>query len=199
MAVIALTASFVRPVGAIATMSKPSKVELMPPNVREWLEKTLIDRSFSGYKELESLMKEKGFDISHAAIHRHGQKLERRLMAIKTSTEACKIIAEVAPDQADHRSAATMALIQTALFDALVDVQEAEECQDPAKKIKLLNGAAIGFSMLVKSSLAQKKWAAEIVAKLDMLEEKAKKDQAKGNKSLDLETIQAIREAVYGR
>ena len=65
--------------------------------------------------------------------------------------------------------------------------------------LRLLNGAAIGFSMLVKSSLAQKKWAAEIVAKLDMLEEKAKKDQAKGNKSLDLETIQAIREAVYGR
>ncbi len=178
-------------------MSKPSKVELMPTEVRDWLDKALIDRSFSGYKELEALMKERGFDISHAAIHRHGQKLERRLMAIKTSTQAAKLIAEAAPDEADHRSAATMALIQTSLFDALVDVQEAEETADPAKKIKLLNGAAIAFSMLTKSSLAQKQWEDKIKVKLDALEKQANQ-QSGEKKAITLEVVQAIRKEVYG-
>lgn len=178
-------------------MSKPSKVELMPPAVRDWLDKALIDRSFSGYKELEALMKEKGFDISHAAIHRHGQKLERRLQAIKTSTEAARLIAEAAPDQADHRSAATTALIQTSLFDALVDVQEAEETLDPVKKVKLLAGAAAAFSLLAKSSLAQKQWEDKLKTKLDALEKAAEQETGE-KKSITLDVLNMIRKEVYG-
>lgn len=178
-------------------MARKSKVSTMPADVRAWLDQALIERNFSDYKELETLLKDKGFDISHAAIHRHGAKLERRLNAIKTSTEAAKLIVGATPDAADHRSEAVMSMLQTGFFDVLVDLQEAEETQDPVKKLKLLNGAAISFSMLAKSSLAQKKWADEVNSKILALEEQAKKQQGKGKK-LDLETLRIVREEIYG-
>ncbi|MDF5909982.1 DUF3486 family protein [Pseudomonas aeruginosa] len=42
---------------------------------------------------------------SRAAVHRYGQKLERRLAAIRASTEAAKLIRAQAGDDLDARSA----------------------------------------------------------------------------------------------
>ncbi|PIQ25403.1 hypothetical protein COW20_15185 [bacterium (Candidatus Blackallbacteria) CG13_big_fil_rev_8_21_14_2_50_49_14] len=177
-------------------MAKPSKIAIMPSEVREWLEKALIDRGFSGYKELEALMKDKGFDISHAAIHRHGQKLERRLSAIKASTEAARMIAQSAPDDADHRSAAVISLVQTELFEALLNLQDAEDA-DPGERVKLLSGAARAISEASRASVSQKRWEDEVKSKLSALEAQAQ-EQTKGKKRLDPETLRAVREALYG-
>lgn len=168
----------------------------MPAEVRTWLEQTLVNQGFAGYKELEALLKERGFDISHAAIHRHGQKLERRLSAIKASTEAAKLIAESAPDNEDHRSAAVMSMIQTSLFDALMDLQEAESLP-PDERIPILAKASQGFAKLAASSLLQKKWASDVEEKLKALEAQARKGN--GPKRLDEETLKAVRESIYGR
>lgn len=167
----------------------------MPEADREWLNQELSKRNFSGYQELADLLQERGFEISHAAVHRHGQKLERRLQAIKTSTEAARLIADAAPDRADHRSAAVMSMIQTSLFNALVDLQEAEEKTELDQKMKLLNGAAISFSMLAKASLAQKKWADDIATKLDAL---AKENGKKGEPWITPEQVERIKKVVYG-
>ena len=165
----------------------------MPTAVREWLEQALIDSKFSGYKELEELVKAKGFDISHAAIHRHGQKLERRLAAIQASTRAAEAIAKAAPDTADNRSAAVTAMIQTSLFDALMDLQDAEgmEAED---RIATLAKASQGFAKLATSSINLKKYQAEVQAKLDGLENQAK--QGKG--TIDLKTLKLVKETLYG-
>lgn len=177
-------------------MAKPSKIETMPPDVRLWLEKALIDNGFSGYKELEALVKSRGFDISHAAIHRHGQKLERRLQAIRASTEAAKLIAESAPDDADHRSAAVISMIQTSLFDALMDLQEAE-LMPADEKIPILAKAAQGFAKLAQSSLLQKQRADEVRSRLDAMEAAARKETG-DKKRMTLEILHNIRQSIYG-
>ncbi len=174
-------------------MAPKSKISTMPPGVKSWLEKALIDRSFSGYKELESLLKTQGFDISHASIHRYGQKLEQRLAAIKASTEAAKLIAEAAPDNEDHRSAAVMSLVQTSLFDALLDLQEAAELE-PSERIPLLSKAAQGFAKLADASINQKRWEEEVKKKFAALEKTAQTQK----KWLDPETLKYIRETIYG-
>lgn len=176
-------------------MARASKVNDMPPEVRAWLEQALIDRNFSRYKELEALMKERGFDISHASIHRHGVKLERKLNAIKASTETAKLIAESAPDVADNRSAAVISLIQTGLFDALLDLQEAEETEDPGKKIKLLGGAAVAFAKLATASVQLKRWQDEVIAKLASLQKDGPK---KGEPWLTPDAFEHIKRMVYG-
>jgi predicted phage tail protein len=176
-------------------MARKSKIQLMPPDVRKWLEKTLVDRGFSGYKELESLMKDKGLNISHASIHRHGQKLERKLAALKASTEAAKLIAESAPDDADHRSAAVISLVQTELFEALLNLQEAEDDSVGAsERVKLLSNAARAIAQASQASVNQKKWENEVRQKLDALE----KESGSGKKTLDAQTLKIVRETLYG-
>ena len=166
----------------------------MPPDVKDWLEQALIDRGFSGYEEFAQLLKEKGFDISHAAVHRHGQQLEKRLARIQASTQAAELIAKAAPDEQDNRSAAVMAMLQTSLFDALMDMEEAEAL-DPDKRIPLLAKASQGFAKLAESSIKQKKHQAEVIARLDAL---ANKKDDNGKPWLSKEKLDHIKKAVYG-
>lgn len=175
-------------------MAPRSKVEQMPPGDRDWLEKELVKRGFADYQELSELLKNRGYEISHAAVHRHGKKLERRLAAIKASTEAARQIAESVPDEKDQRSAAVISLVQTALFDALLDVMESQDA-DPEDQIKLLSSAAYAVGQVSKASVTQKKFESEVMAKLDALDKEAQK----GQKRLDKETLAAVREALYGR
>ena len=60
-------------------MARRSTIEKLPEDVRRWLERALTESGFSGYNELESLLREQGYVISKSAIHRYGQKIERRL------------------------------------------------------------------------------------------------------------------------
>lgn len=175
-------------------MAPRSKISQMPPDVRAWLDKSLSDRGFSGYQELAALLKEKGYDISHAAVHRHGQKLARRLDAIQASTEAAKLIAQQAPDSADERSAAVAAMIQAGMIEALMDFQEAEDLP-PDERIIVLSKASQGFAKLFAANLLQKKRADEVKVALDGLEEAAKK----GSVKIDLETLEKVKEVIYGR
>lgn len=175
-------------------MAPRSKIAQMPADVREWLDQALADRNFSGYKELESLLKERGFDISHAAIHRHGQQLEKRLARIKASTQAAELIAKAAPDDKDSRSEAVTAMIQTSIFDALMDLEDAESL--PAeKRLPLLSKAAQGFAKLADSSLNRKKWQADVMAKIEAM---AKAKSKKGQPFIQQEALDYIKEVVYG-
>ena len=68
-------------------MGQRSGVLNLPPEVRHWLEKALIDGNFQGYQLLEDTLAAQGYALSKSAIHRYGQPLQRRLAAIKASTE----------------------------------------------------------------------------------------------------------------
>ena len=73
--------------------SAPSR---LPPEVREWLDRELIRRNFSGYRALENELRAKGFRASHSSIHRYAQGiqalqgplLEARRLAIAVGDEA---------------------------------------------------------------------------------------------------------------
>ncbi|MCV4608225.1 DUF3486 family protein, partial [Escherichia coli] len=56
-------------------MARRSTIEKLPADVRRWLERALTESGFSGYNELESLLRERGYVISKSAIHRYGQKI----------------------------------------------------------------------------------------------------------------------------
>ncbi|HCP1349955.1 TPA: DUF3486 family protein, partial [Escherichia coli] len=56
-------------------MARRSTIEKLPEDVRRWLERALTESGFSGYNELESLLRERGYVISKSAIHRYGQKI----------------------------------------------------------------------------------------------------------------------------
>lgn len=145
-------------------MVKRSQVALLSDEVRAWLNRELVKRGFSGYEELERLILEAhGEKISKSAIHRYGQKLARKLDAVRASTQAAAAIADAAPDDADLRSSAVISLVQTEIFDVLVNLQEAsDEDVDQVTRIKLLSHAAKNIATLSRASVNQKKWQTEV-------------------------------------
>lgn len=147
-------------------MPSPPKIFLLPETVRRELDARLVRGAFSGYDNLSSWLAEQGYEISKSAIHVHGQKLKRRLDAIKTSTQAAQLLAESVPDEAGALSSAVLSLVQTDMFDLLVNLQEAEDA-DAAARVKLLGNAAHAMADLARASLAQKKWADDLKARAE--------------------------------
>jgi len=149
-------------------MARRSSISKLPESVRQWLEAALVERNFSGYAELEALLRDKGFELSRSAIHREGQKLERRLAAIKASTQAARLISEAAADEQDARSEALHALVQTELFDTILNLQEAGEADiDPKERVKLLSAAAKNIATLTRASVTLKRFQTEVRARLE--------------------------------
>ena len=168
-------------------MARRSTIEKLPEDVRRWLERALTESGFSGYNELESLLRERGYVISKSAIHRYGQKIERRYGAIR----------EGAADDQDARSEAVIALIQTELFESIVQLQEAEEGEvDPKERVALLSKVAKNVATLSRASVNLKKFQSEVRARAQQAASNAEKIARKGGLSSD--AVQALRREILG-
>lgn len=153
----------------MTAVARRSKIDQQPDEIRAQIDRLLIKAGFAGYDWLtQRIRDELGADVGGSSgLQRYGSKLQRRLAAIKASTEAARMISEAAPDEADDRSNAIISLVQTEIFDALLAMQEAEEETNPAKKVEVLGKAAKNIATLTRASVTRNKWAAEVRVKLD--------------------------------
>lgn len=189
-------------------MPPRSKVGELPADVRAWLDRALADNQFGEYEALSAMLDEKGFAISKSSLHRYGTKLERRLAAIKASTEAAAAIAAATPDEADNRSSAIISMVQTSIFEALLAMQEAEEGGDstnkqkkqkpiePGKRLAILGLAAKNIGTLARSSVNLKKHQAEVLGKAQAAAAAAEKIAKTGG--LSAEAVAEIRRQILG-
>lgn len=142
-------------------MGERAKITALPDALRAELDQRLVASGFAGYVALSEWLAEQGYEIGKSSIHRYGSALERRLAAIRASTEAARQIAAAAPDDADLRSNAIISLVQTELFEALLAVSEAEE-MDAGGRVELYSKAAKNIATLTRASIARNQWAAEM-------------------------------------
>jgi hypothetical protein len=187
-------------------MGRKSSVSRLPQEVRSYIEAQIaigsmtLDELIADLQRTFPAASAAGELPSRSAIHRYGQKLERRLSAIRASTEAAKIIQAQAGDDNDARSEALTALIQTELFEAILDIQEAtDEEIDPTERVGVLSTAAKNIATLTRSSVNLKKFQAEAEdrARRQLLEEQKAKLDAMGSKGgVTEETKRAIREVL---
>lgn len=177
-------------------MPRRPKVGGLPADIRAWLDAVLVANQFGGYIELEKALADKGISISKSALHRHGSKLERRLQAVKDSTEAAKALAAAATDDADDRSAAVMSMVQSDIFNILVDLQDSEDEVTPTDRLKLRARAATSIAELSRASVNQKKWMVEVRAKAEAAASKAESLARKGG--LSEQAAAEIRRAILG-
>ncbi len=75
-------------------------------------------------RQLSKWLGDNGFEISHAAIHKYGQKFERRLDAIQMATEQARIVCEQFKGDDEQMQSALMRMVQTRLFEVLVAANE---------------------------------------------------------------------------
>lgn len=175
-------------------MGRRSKVDGLPPELKAELERLLADRTHGGYEALAAWLSERGWAVSKSSLHRYDQRVQAVMSRIKASTEAARLLAQSAPDEADEHSAAVLRIVQSALFDALTRVAEASEEADPAEQVKVLSQAARAIAEASRASIGQKRWADEVRAKIDEVERVARK----AGRTLDAATLEEIKRGLYG-
>lgn len=184
-------------------MGRKSTVARLPAEVKTYIEAMLA----TGAQTLDELIADlqarypaeahAGTLPSRSAVHRYGQKLDRRLSAIRASTEAAKLIQAQAGDDQDARSEALTALVQTELFEAILSLQEADDPDaDPADRVGMLSSAAKNIATLTRSSVGLKKFQLEVRAKAQAAADTVDKLAKKGG--LTAETAAQIRREILG-
>ena len=178
-------------------MSPRSSIATLPENLRHELERKLAENGFANYTELTEWLNNQGYQISRSAVHRYGQQVERRFAAIKASTEAARLIAEGASDESDTRSEALMAMVQTELFDALVEIGEMNNEQlDPLARFDVMSEGAKRIAGLISASTRLKEYQNKVKAKAQAAADEVAKTVKKGGLSDD--TAEQIRKQILG-
>lgn len=178
-------------------MGRQSSITALPEPVRDALNRELSARNFSGYEALEDWLRDQGFEISKSAIHRYGQKIERRMAAIKASTEAAKLIVDAAGDDQDARSESIIALVQTEMFESIIAIQEADDDELSASdKLGMMSKAAKNIATLTRASIVQKQFKTQVQAKAAEVADKAARLASKGGMSPD--AAAEIRKMILG-
>lgn len=177
-------------------MPPRSKVTTLPKDLKEWLDALLISSSFGGYEALAAELKERGFAISKSSLQRYGAGFEERLGALRAATEQAKAIVAEVGDEEGATNDALVRLVQERLFVAMTET-------DPEKRLGMewLPEIAKAIGNLTRASVTNKEYARKVrkedAAKLAKLEAEAA--AAGGSaKGLDLETLVAVRKALYG-
>lgn len=191
-------------------MGRKSSIERMPPEIKGHIQAMLATGSMT-LDELVTNLKENfpaefsaGELPSRSALHRYGAKLDRRLAAIRASTEAAKIIRAHAGDDQDARSEALTAMVQTELFEAILELQEAVEGDDennPAERVALLSKAAKNIATLTRSSVNLKEFQAkaeERARKRAFEDAAATAETTAKAQGLSKQGVAALREAIMG-
>lgn len=170
-------------------MPKRSAVIALPKEVKEWLDKALIEGNFSGYEALEEELTGRGFAISKSGIHRYGKEFKERIEGIRKSTEMAKMLAAEAGDDEGALNDALVRILQDKLFNVVMDLKV-----DPAK----INVASLSKSIadLARASISQKKFMAEVKNKAKSAADNIKDKAKKGGLSEDV--IRQIEEQVLG-
>lgn len=148
---------------------------------------------FKKVRDLVKWAESRGLTISRGAAHNRIKKVRRRLEFVKATSLAMEQVADAAQDDAAKASTAVLALVQAETFDMMLTMQEAEEEEDPAKRMKLLKDAALIAQRTTNSSVRLKQFQAEARARIEADLEALKKE---GFDGATLDAVQK-RVAVY--
>ncbi|PKN97086.1 MAG: terminase [Chloroflexi bacterium HGW-Chloroflexi-5] len=170
-------------------MPARSSIVALPPEVKEWLDKALVDGNFSGYEALAAELQEKGYSISKSSLHRYGKNFEDTLAAVKMATEQAKVLVDACPDEQGNLNDALIRLVQQKAFQVLNKL-DAEKCDLD------LDDLGHMISSLSKASTTVKKYAADVKKRTIETAKEVESVAKKGG--LTDEAVQTIRSKILG-
>ncbi len=169
-------------------MPARSKVASLPGDVRDELGRRLVAGGFGGYRELVEWIESRGFRISLSSLHRHGQKLEERIEALRLSTDMAQAMRAAVDDDDGAFSEITLRMIQERIFNIML---EAEDESD----IKALSGAA---RSVADAALAGKRLREERRKAAEELDRMLAAEEETAQGKDPREVLRRIRREVYG-
>lgn len=148
-------------------MPLPSKVSQLPEQIKAELDRKLIESAFSGYRQLEEWLAEIGFEISHTAIHKYGQRFAVTLAELKTATEQAKAIVSVVGDDENSLGEAVTNL---ALQKALIALQniDVEATQDNPRYAYDWTKVLSAIGKLSSQSIANKQYRSQMQKQIEI-------------------------------
>ena len=175
---------------------KTWKIKKLPPDLKEQLDQMLTEGTLHSCRQLAKWLGDNGFEISHAAIHKYGQKFERRLDSVRIATEQARIVCEQFKDDDEQMQNALMRLVQTRLFEVLSAVNETETGDAEAEEATVapVNVTALARSVsgLARAETEHRKWAERARANVAEAEKKVDEARAKGLSKDAAEQIKAV-------
>lgn len=183
-------------------MPPRGKIALLPEDIRQWLHKTFIERAFGDIVEvteqLNLMMKEGGVAITvgKSAVGAESLRVRRAQEVIAATTRQMQLLADSSKDEADKRGEALNAMVSTGLFDTLIIAREAEDEPDIAKRIKLMNQAALAAARLTTSSVRQRRFRTEVEDRAKKAADQVARIVKKGG--MDAKTAAEIRSQILG-
>lgn len=100
------------------------KILTLPPKLRAELDRRLVEGGFSDYGGLSRWLHEHGWQINRDSVYRYGRRLERRLATLRLATEQARAVVKAAGGADDTVNEGLMRLVQSDLFNVLVEVRE---------------------------------------------------------------------------
>jgi hypothetical protein len=183
-------------------MPQVAKLFTLKEEDRDWLYRELVARGFGDIvaltAELNARLAEQGSDttVGKTAVGKEAQRIKRLQENIRATTEAARLIADTHRDDADMRGEALMAVVQTDIWEAMLQLREAGEVEDPLDRIKALTRAGTAVGEMSRARVNQSKWRAEVDAKVQAAAEKVTKLARTGG--LDEKTAAEIRASILG-
>ncbi|MBW4484908.1 MAG: DUF3486 family protein [Tildeniella torsiva UHER 1998/13D] len=170
-------------------MPKRSAILQLPEEIREELDRRLVQSGFAGYIQLSEWLAEQGFQIGKSSIHVYGSEFEKKLGALRIASQQAKAIAEAVGDDQNAMGEALVNLAQEKAFQVLMDMQINPDEQDFAKLTR-------SIAELNRAAVQQKKFAEEVKAKAQKVADEIAADA--GSKGLSPEFAAQIRAKVLG-
>lgn len=164
-------------------MPSPRKVDLLPSDVRDELNRRIVDGGFGGYRDLSAWLSERGFEIGKSALIEHGGLLKRRIDAVRVATEQAEALIAASPDDQGAISEAALRIAQQSMFDVLL----ASEEQDP----KALASAVTALAKASRAGIAVRAERRKVLAEASERQEKVIR-----RKGLPADLADALRRAL---
>jgi Protein of unknown function (DUF3486) len=175
---------------------KTWKIKKLPPDLKAELDRMFTEGTLHSCRQLSKWLGDNGFEISHAAIHKYGQKFERRLDAIRLATEQARIVCERFKDDDDEQMhSALMRMVQTRLFEVLGSSNERTKgTKEVGATIAPVNITALARSVsgLARAETEHRKWMDRARAGVAEAEKKVEEARAKGLSPDAADQIRAV-------
>ena len=175
---------------------KTWKIKKLPPDLKEELDRMLTEGTLHSCRQLAKWLGDNGFQISHAAIHKYGQKFERRLDAVRMATEQARIVCEQFKDDDTKLQTALLRLVQTQLFEVLSVANETEpgSAESGGATIAPVNITALARSVsgLVRAETEHQRWAERTRAGVEAVGKKVEEAREKGLSKDAADQIKAV-------
>jgi Protein of unknown function (DUF3486) len=150
---------------------RPRKILELPDDLRAELDRQLATNTLQSCRSLSKWLGDNGYVISHAAIHKYGQKFERRLEAVRIASDQARSVCEQFKDDSDETMQnALMRLVQSQLFQMLVAVNETSKRRSKGSATDLVpvNLPALARSVagLLKVDVERRRWSERTRSKI---------------------------------